>query len=66
VEAGNESFWTELGYLCEWAWGKEAEFYIQELGFGDAWVYQVEESGQVKFWRATLSLDGRWTLSPTY
>lgn len=59
-------FWDELVKLCEWAFTDQGEYYIQELSDEEAWVFQLEEDAGVTCWRASLSFDGRWTLSPVY
>jgi hypothetical protein len=66
VNAGNDAFWDELVLLCEWAFTDQGEYYLQQIGDADAWVFQVDEDLRLTCWRARLSLDYRWTLSPVY
>jgi hypothetical protein len=59
-------FWDELVELCEWAFSDQGTYSIQELSHEDAWVLQIDDEQGLTCWRATLSFDGRWTLSPVY
>jgi hypothetical protein len=61
-----EAFWDELAELCAWAFVSASAIEIEELGFGQAWVFVLDEDDELTCWRASLSLDHRWTLSPVY
>jgi hypothetical protein len=61
-----EAFWEELAQLCHWAFASAFAIEIEEIQFGDAWVFVLDSDDTLTCWRATLSLDKRWTLSPVY
>jgi hypothetical protein len=66
VDPGDKAFWDDLTDLCEWAFADQGDYFLQELGIEDCWVYQLTEDDTLVCWRATLSHDFRWTLSPVY
>jgi hypothetical protein len=50
------------------AWWKPdlIEAQVEWLSPQEAWIYLLEPDNTLLIRRATLSLDGRWTLSPVY
>ena len=52
--------------LVEWWQPELLEFSVEWLSPQEAWVYIIPTGGYLILRRATLSLDGRWTLSPVY
>lgn len=56
----------ELEELVAWAFSEHDDVSIQELGDFDAWIFAVLDGQELLCYRASLSLDLRWTLSPVY
>jgi hypothetical protein len=55
-----------LYQLVEWWRPELLEFWVDWRSPQDAFVYMVLPDGMLDIRRASLSLDGRWTLSPVY
>jgi len=45
---------------------KHQEANFKRIGDTKYWIVVVDEEGELYCYRASLSLDNRWTLSPTY